>query len=265
MGNIVTYSELGKNGRFANQILQITGTISYAIDNGLGVVFPKWEYSKWFKEELPEGYLPDAIKVPVSFHYAPITKHYGKDINLCYGHMQSWKYFFHNWHMMKDYLTLKEEHLHYIYLKYGGILQHKHTCAIHVRRTDYTTPTNLQYHGVMDMMYYDLAITELYEKKDLEHVHFIICSDDPQWCKDNFYLPNQTIVEGEENVIDLFLMSFCNNLIIANSSFSLCSAYFRRLNFPYSKSRVVAPKNWFIGKDAPQITKDIYCDDWIVI
>lgn len=257
----VTYSTLGRNGRFANQILQITGTIAFALDHGKDFCFPKWEYSKWFKKPLPEGEPEGCINVPVQFHYAPIEDYPGKNINLVNGHLQSWRYFFHRWNEIKPYLTLKDEHYKTLN-KYRDIIKQR-TCAVHVRRTDYTTETNLVYHGVMGVDYYEEASRNLYGTNAPQDVLFVVCGDDLDWARANIRFPNMVFIEGEENVIDMFIMSFCDDNILANSSFGLCSAYFRRLNSPQVPHRVVSPSKWF--NNAPVISKDVHCDDWIII
>ena len=58
----------------------------------------------------------------------------------------------------------------------------------------------------------------------------------------------------------MYLMSKCNNNIIANSSFSWWGAW---LNTNQSK-KVITPSRWF-GNDGPQDTQDIIPDDWIKV
>jgi len=54
-------------------------------------------------------------------------------------------------------------------------------------------------------------------------------------------------------------MSLCDDMIIANSSFSWWAAWMGVAN----GKRVVAPKKWF--NNAPLNPKDIYAEKWIVI
>ena len=65
-----------------------------------------------------------------------------------------------------------------------------------------------------------------------------------------------------QDVKELLFMSQCDDLIIANSSFSWWGGYFAKFND--SKRRVVAPQKWFTGKSfVDQI--HIYPPEWIVV
>ena len=86
---------------------------------------------------------------------------------------------------------------------------------------------------------------------------YLIFSDDPQWCLDNFKMEKFRVVEGEQDWVDLYLMSECKNNIIANSSFSWWSAW---LNSSPDK-RIIAPQKWF-GPDGPQDEYDLVPSTW---
>ena len=261
MGNYATYSSLGKNGRLCNAIFQTLGTAAYALDNKKEFIFPKWEYRKYFLQELPEGYPIIDVKIPVEFHYAPIQDYPNKNVNLHNGQLQSWRYFAHRWAELEPFFTLKDELHYYIWQKYGTFLS-ENNCGIHVRRTDYTTPINLEYHGVMPIPYYKEGVNRLYGTSNPTDILFIICSDDITWCKTNFSFPNQIFIEGEKDIIDLYILMYCRNLIIANSTYSLFPATVNTIK--NSNYKVVAPRNWF-GAKCSQKTSDIYMPSWIKI
>lgn len=261
MDEIATY-KIGTNGRFANALFQAAVTITYSLDNKKQFVFPDWKYRDWFSLKLPLGEPQIDIRIPIEFHYAPIPDYPNKNVELFNGHGQSYKYFAHRWAEIFIYFTLKKKHHYYIWEKYMHYLRRKN-CGIHVRRTDYTTPVNLEYHGVMPVEYYEKGAEQLFGTKNPEDVLFIICSDDIAWCKENFHFQNQVFVEGEEDVIDMFILQYCENLIITNSSFSLFPATINTIKNPNYK--VVAPKNWFREKAKHIITKDIYMPSWITI
>jgi len=273
---VATYREMGRNGRMANQFFQIAGTIAYALDHNKSFVFPPWVYGKWMEKPLPVGFCPNAINVPVQFHYAPIEDIPGKDVNLVNGHLQSSSYFAHHWETIKPYLTIKKEYKDIIIRRYTEELTRWKTCSIHVRLTDYENPINIDYHGLMGKEYYAAAIKKIYGTESPDDVLFLIFSDDIEKCKQMFNLPKMKFIHPDDSIVpkmkdfsglpmgngdlmDLFLMSYCDNNIIVNSSFGWWGAFCNE----NKDKRVVCPKNWF--NDAPIITKDVACEGWILI
>lgn len=124
--------------------------------------------------------------------------------------------------------------------------------AIHVRRGDYLKPAIDAFHGLLPITYYQLAIKKIEEK--INHLHYYIFSDDPDWCKVDFqFLKNFTIVSNahSEDWEDMYLMSICKHNIIANSSYSWWSAW---LNNNPDKN-VIAPKNWFANTPIDVVPK----------
>ena len=275
---IVTYREMGRNGRLANQLFQIAATIAYGLDHNKSFVFPEWVYSKYMKKELPVGELSKWMNVPCQFHYDPIEDIPGTDVSLCNGHMQSEKYFKHHWETIKPYITIKDEYKDRILEKYGRLLEaKKKTCSIHVRLTDYQNPINIDYHGIMPEEYYRESIKALYGTENPQDVCFLIFSDNIDLCKPMFqYLydvvfiyPDDSIVPkmkdfsglpmGNGDLTDAFLMSYCIDHIIVNSSFGWWGAFLGE----HPNKRVVAPLHWF--NKAPIDYKDVVPDGWIKI
>lgn len=261
MEGVATY-KIGNNGRLGNSLFQASGTMAYALDHNKEFIFPEWKYRKWFQKELPLGNPQIDIRIPVEFHFAEIPDYPNKNVELHSGQLQSWRYFARRWTEISPYFTLKDEHSLYIAFKYGEYLNQKNTCGIHIRRTDYITSANMEYHGIMPISYYKDGVKKIYGTEKPDNILFVICSDDIKWCKENFYFPNQIFIEGEEDIVDMFILLYCQNIIIANSSFSLFPAVVNTIKNP--KYKVVAPEKWF-GKAASVITKDIYMDGWILI
>jgi len=250
---LITFQKLGEFGRLGNQLFQIASTIGIATKNNAGYVFPTWKYSHFFEKEIPQS---DDIVFQDSYHektftYQSIHLDSHVDWNLS-GFFQSEKYFLHCRELIRSFLTLKTEHENYIQEKYGQYLKYP-TCAIHVRRGDYlVVPEN---HPVQPLDYYRQAM-EIVGNDNL----FIVCSDDVAWCKENFKGPNFVFIEGEMDIIDMFVMSKCTNQIIANSSFSWWGAW---LNAHQSK-KLIAPSQWF-GPGINDSWRDIYLKEMIVI
>lgn len=105
--------------------------------------------------------------------------------------------------------------------KYRDIINLDNTCSIHVRRGDYLD-AKMFYN--LDLEYYKRAISNFNE-----NTNFIIFSDDINWCKENIkFIKNCTFIENNEDLEDLYLMSRCDDHIIANSSFSFWGAFLNK-------------------------------------
>lgn len=132
--------------------------------------------------------------------------------------------------------------------------------SLHVRRGDYiANPVTTAYHGVYGVDWYLEAVSTIEER--LTNPTFFIFSDDYEWVKENLHLKSPAVFirpspDGQE-CNDLYVMSLCQNNVIANSSFSWWGAW---LNTNPNKI-VIAPKVWFIG--GPQNTHDLIPSSWI--
>jgi hypothetical protein len=184
------------------------------------------------------------------FHYTPIPKIDG-NVKLI-GHFQSEKYFIEHRNEILELFDIDDETKNYLLEKYGEIIN-QDTCSIHIRRGDYLgLPTH---HPTQSIDYYKEAIQIIGEEK-----HFLVFSDDIEWCKENFdFLNNKTFISGNQDYEDLYLMSMCKNNIIANSTFSWWGAW---LNNNENK-QVIIPSKWFGISNSHLNTNDLYCDKWI--
>ena len=59
---------------------------------------------------------------------------------------------------------------------------------------------------------------------------YLFFSDDIDWCKKNFDQDNIIFVEAEEDIVDFYLISMCNGVILSNSSFSWWAAWLNNKN-----------------------------------
>jgi hypothetical protein len=122
-----------------------------------------------------------------------------------------------------------------------SVMKEKDCTSIHIRRGDYLHHSNFQ--GICTEKYYTNAID--YIDKNTNNALFIVFSDDISWCKKTLQKLNNRVVyvdwnEGENSYLDMYLMSNCNNNIIANSTFSWWGAFLNQ-----NKSKVVVcPSKW---------------------
>ena len=123
--------------------------------------------------------------------------------------------------------------------RYGELLKSPKTVSIHVRRGDYLTLPHT--HPFVGKAYLRRAVA-LFESDS----EFIVCSDDIPWCR-RFFGERWakglkfTFVEGNEALVDLYLMSICRHQICSNSTFSWWAAYLNE----NSGKRVVFPGMWY--------------------
>lgn len=130
--------------------------------------------------------------------------------------------------------------------------------AVHVRRGDYLIPElKKQYGGLCTLSYYQKAIAEI--NKRIDNPMFFFFSDDPVFVEKHFLFKNKIVVScnsGNRSFYDLYLMSHCKNMIIANSTFSWWAAFLNK-----NVEKVYCPIRWNNIKPYP----DLVMDGWQVV
>lgn len=264
---MLTYINIGKFGRLGNQMFQIASTIGIAKKNNTEFSFPDWNcyytkknYNSFFSNSLPKLINSSPINTiqETGFNYNEIRIPTDNKLYNLSGYFQSEKYFKDYRDIIINYFSLKPEIEDTIFTKYGSILNN--SCSVHIRRGDYLGQQNL--HPVQTIEYYNNAIQKIYDNdlNNIKDVNFLVFSDDINWCKNNIKLPNIHYIENNLDIIDLYLMSKCDNNIIANSSFSWWGAWLNR----NKNKKVIAPKKWF-GQSLNHNTSDLIPDEWIKI
>ena len=138
-------------------------------------------------------------------------------------------------------------------------IERTESVGIHVRRGDYLNEP--EFRGICGVEYYQKAIKDVLS--DGKKHTFFIFSNDMQWCRGNLdplmaghdlrFVTGNTV---KQSCWDMFLMTHCKDLIIANSSFSWWGAFLNK-----SIKRVYAPDPW-LNRDCEI---DIYEDNWIKV
>jgi hypothetical protein len=145
--------------------------------------------------------------------------------------------------------------------KYSLLIKKSKSIGIHIRRGDYTNPNAKSYHGLLEFEYYLDALKFL----GTHDKTIFVFSDDIEFCKSIFssikadfiYVENQ---EKSNNWVDIILMSMCDELIIANSTFSWWGAFLKS-----DKGRIVAPKLWFCDREAQLKFSEVHSDAWVLL
>lgn len=260
MRNLVTFSRLGRHGRFANQLYQVAGTIGIARRSNMDFAFPFWanhngkdfepdldaDTQSRFVNSLPVYGGPPLPEIGVAWGFSDVRLTHSVDI---LGHFQSEKYFSHAIDEIKWYFRMKDEPPLNDYV------------AIHFRAGDYGDapspqhPQGNSYHPRMDLRYYEPAMALFPNRK------FLVFSDDIPKAKEMFGNKVE-YSEGRDYLDDFRLMKRCHSFIIANSSYSAMAAVLG--DAPGKK--VVAPRPWFGGMYDGQIDgEDIYGEGWTII
>lgn len=276
---MITFTRIGYFGRLGNQMFQMASTIGIAKRLGFEYSFPLEYYLNSInspKDSYDGCKLYDCFKLspdifkPVSeivrgvehiyteqtFGFDEQTRSLPDGVDL-HGYYQTEKYFLEYRELIlslfafKD--TITEAGSNYIET-IRNQNRSSRIASIHVRRGDYATLPN--HHPVCSKEYYKNSISKI--KENEADVKFIIFSDDPDWCRNEFFGENYIISDLGDAYIELCAMSLCDHNIIANSSFSWWGAW---LNNNPNKI-VISPSKWFgpaIGKD----TSDVYCKNWV--
>ncbi len=197
------------------------------------------------KFNLIEGRV-DAKTLTDSFNFNHISYNSKSNYYLD-GYWQSEKYFRESSDIILHHLDPLD---HRIISKYGG---QRGSVSIHVRRTDYLTSNG--FHPVQDLEYYEKSLNLIGE-----YERILVFSDDIEWCKANIRFKNCIFIENLPDVESLWLMSMCENNIIANSSFSWWGAWLNK----NPQKKVIAPRNWF-GQQTIINVGDIIPKNWITI
>lgn len=253
---MMTYSELGKNGRLGNQMFQYAALVGTSFMRGRKFMIPETGHSLYetfllgSQEEYDESHTPDFIYTEPRFDYeASVCK--VEDNTELKGFFQSPNYFVHCEDKIRDNFLFKPEIEEIAKIQLSKLVpNNRPICSLHIRRTDYLTKTS--YHPAEDLAYIKNAVEAV--SNNIDGVFFLVFSDDIPWCKEN--IGGDVAFSTNTPAIDMCMMSKCPIHIIANSSFSWWGAWL-------SKSKaVIAPKNWF-GPDGPDDWSTVYYPTWV--
>jgi len=180
----------------------------------------------------------------------------GPDVYLD-GYWQSYKYFSDFEDEIKKDFTFKNNFSEKV-IELSGEIKSSNSLCVHVRRGDYLK-NNI--HESLSKDYYLKGFEEVNLKQKIDKVY--IFSDDINWCKSNLQFSTPVVFVGNEYSGEIgeghmFLMSKCQNFIIANSTFSWWASWLSKRE----DKLVVVPERWF--KDGSKVD-DLIPEDWIKI
>ena len=211
---MITYRQLGRNGRLGNQLWQIASTIGIARRRGERAGFPFWRYRPYFS--VPDEYFPDLD----TLHSHDLGLEYLQDLEFLDGIESDVRRYFRPDPGVWDRLAHR----------FGDLFALSHKTSVHVRRGDYLVHSDM--FPPLPLEYYTQAM-------ELTGGPYVVFSDDIEWCRRN--LPGECyFMEHNMDFEDLFLMAACDEHITANSTFSWWASWL-------SDSRAVYPRHWGPG------------------
>ena len=265
----VAFNYLGKLGQLGNQMFQYAATLGVARYTGVTYTIPNHDevlidgLGNRLRIELfdcfdikPEntGILKtDYVVAEKGFEFDSSILRSSRQVDYTlHGYFQTEKYFKHCEDEVRNQFTFKN----YIVDECNDIIEEcfDNPIALHIRRGDFLINSGNHYNQSLD--YYEKALSKFDSKRQV-----VIFSDDPQWCVEQKLFESDRFIvsSGNDPYIDLYLMTQCNDFIIANSTFSWWGAWLA------NKGKVIAPKKWFGPNNSHLNTKDLYPEHWEII
>jgi hypothetical protein len=168
------------------------------------------------------------------------------------GHYASYKYFDHNRQHILDLFAPTFDVRNHIAKTYPE--DKSKITAIQVRRGDYVKFPN--HHPLLPAEYPAKAV------KIIGSEEVWVFSDDIPWCQENLHFDCPVRYVKDEDYIEMYLISLCKNIVMANSSFGWWAGYLKQ-----GPGQVFAPYPWFGQALLAEGFKhdDLIPPDWMVI
>ena len=247
-------------GGLGNQLFQISHALCQGWKNNVPSIF-RCESSTNMQGNQPTKYKDNIYRnIEFQTNLNPterITNIWGfKELNVVpttgvefYGYFQSSKNFYGFGEKIKETFSPSEIYLSKVYSKYPQ-LKNKNNIAIHIRRGDYLTISNIS-----------PTIDITYIKKCLENIsnydYIFVLTDDKVWVENNLKFENLILPKDLEDYEELWLISLCRYNIMSNSTFSWWGSYLNRI----PNKVVFVPDMWF-GPQGQKEYQDLYESDW---
>lgn len=267
--NYVTICRL--DDQFGGQLFYTAMVLGIAWENKLDPIFSKdvflnapngqmnydWFFNRFFQENANEIINHSFLTHPYHHLSYPFSYNEG-NLCLCGIRTETW-YFKKYLPQIREAFRPSDQVLQEIDKKYPTLFQSEKTVAVHVRTYHPVRCTN---HLFLGAQYYNNAM----KKFSKDHL-FIVFSDRIDWCKKHLKVKNRKIIfiEGNNHIVDFFLMTKCKNIIAANSTFSLWAAYLKE----NSSGRILVPSIWSQAElnngESDVMKRELYLPTWEVI
>ena len=227
---MITYPQLGQNGRLGNQLWQIASTIGIAVQLEEDWSFPDWPYREHF--QMPDEWFTNKPGVDAS--------------NLAIRLPERARIYLQD----SYYVQLAEDIIRPAFqLRPDPLMDNicdlaviDQAAAVHVRRGDYAE--EWRGHGMLERDWY---------LQNWPSKRVVVFSDDRDWCDEN--LPGRVARFSEMD--DFYLMAHAKEHLISNSSFAWWAAWIAGGNVtypdPWFTSAAVGNMHWPGWKKAPRV------------
>ena len=299
---MIGYDRLGTNGRFGNQLFQYAALRGIAAHHGYEFCIPPDDhhtyanYGMHHPFKLPhlkhQGFVNKNNSTQAMYSYESLKQlnastknvkesvyYLDKDLfnnfedgtNLD-GFCQTEKYFKHIEDEIREDFAFKDDILQPCN---EFISTFENILFLHVRRGD--NVGREEYYRMMTFDYYERALKHFYDD-----AYVLVCSDDPEWCKeqdffsDDRFLVNTDVpkydhlcLEGDGThkhscvpYTDLCLMSLCNGAILSSSTLGWWGAWLQKAR----TNPVIVPEHWY-GPTLEEVNdcRDLYPEELIVL
>jgi len=250
-------------GGIGNQLYQIAAGYSLAKEND-AEFFLNTEYKTWtamqgknpktYKDSLFrnfkwKGFKPEFTYHEKEFRYNKIP--YLKSNSFAIeGYFQSYKYFENYKDELRNIITFEDSMNEKVNKKLKRFKEEgKHIVGVHTRGGDYRF--NPDIFPIPPTKYYRRAMS----KFNPDNTVFLYCTDDQSTLSQFEFNSNNLFINGDE-MLDLCVLSHCDSLIIANSTFSAWASYLVK-----EKSEVYYPGKWL----GTEVCDDLFDPKWSVI
>lgn len=266
-----TFLGLGHYGELGNQMFQVAAVLGYAHLHNKLAVFPEWtckignrDYRKIFKIPVVQDPLIQETMQKEGYQnmqYMDLKKIHMPfvpgNVNLV-GFFQSEQYFENEKSTIRAIFEPADHVKEYISEKYKDLLSYTNKVSLHVR-TAKRSANDSDVHSSATREFIEKA-QEDFSDKDV----FVVFADNMALAKE-MLPPGKTYVfiEGEENYVDLFLMTNFDSYIVSPSTFGWWGAWLSKHENP----RVTVMKDWFAKDKAKAYLNDndIIPDRWKAI
>ena len=283
----ISFNDLGRAGRFGNQLFQYAALRGIAANMGYDWIVPPEGSPR------PDNYgLFECFKLPHckeenqgeqqrqqiswrQFHFNSELYNQCPDNVDIDGYFQTEKYFTDIEDSIREDYTFRDEWMEPCKEFMDGLESDK-IIFLHVRRGNpslqgvrgekWSYQLLQDTHPLMKKEYYLKALEEFDDDCQV-----MVFSDVIDWCKEQDWLQGDRFIFSDNSktlfadgasvpYVDLCLMSMCSGGIIANSSLSWWGAWLQN-----NRGKVVAPTPWFGPKVAHYNMNDLIPDRWIEV